>query len=95
MLFALICTDKPGSSSLRQSQRPAHLKFLAELGPGLKAAGAFTDDAGASTGSLVIVEAQTRAEAQKISAADPYAQAGLFAHVDIRPWNWSIKNPEA
>ena len=25
---------------------------------------------------------------------DPYAKAGLFASVEIRPWKWLIKNPE-
>ena len=24
---------------------------------------------------------------------DPYARAGLFASVDIRPWNWVFKRP--
>ena len=27
--------------------------------------------------------------------ADPYAKAGLFANVEIRPWNWVINNPDA
>jgi uncharacterized protein YciI len=26
---------------------------------------------------------------------DPYAKAGLFASVEIKPWKWLIKNPEA
>ncbi len=95
MLFALICTDKPNSLEVRQQARPDHLKFLNGLGGSLKAAGPFTDDAGKPTGSLVIIDAKDREEISAIAARDPYAIAGLFAAVEIKPWKWLIKNPEA
>ena len=95
MLFALLCTDKADSLDLRMSVRPDHLKHLESLGPALKAAGPFTTDDGAPTGSLVIIEAADRAAAQVMAANDPYAKAGLFASVEIKPWKWLIKNPEA
>ena len=94
MLFALICTDKPASLDLRMAVRPDHLKHLESLGPALKAAGPFTDDDGKPSGSLVIIEAADRATAKAIAEADPYAKAGLFASVEIRPWKWLIRNPE-
>jgi uncharacterized protein len=94
MLYALICTDKPGGIDLRMGIRPAHLAFLDKLGPTLKAAGPFVDDDGKPTGSLVIIEASSKADAQAIAAQDPYAIAGLFSSVDIRAWKWLIKNPE-
>jgi uncharacterized protein YciI len=92
MLFALICTDKPNHLDVRQKAREAHLAYLATLS--VKAAGPFTDDAGNPCGSLVIIDTHDRAAAEAIAAADPYAQAGLFASVEIRPWKWLIKNPE-
>ena len=95
MLFALICTDKPNSLELRQQSRPEHLKFLEGLGNTLKAAGPFTDDEGKPTGSLVVIEAANRAAIAEIAARDPYAVVGLFASVEIKPWKWLIKNPEA
>ena len=95
MLFALICTDKPNSLELRQQSRPEHLKFLEGLGSNLKAAGPFTDDEGKPIGSLVVVEAANRAAITEIAARDPYAVVGLFASVQIKPWKWLIKNPEA
>ena len=95
MLFALICTDKPNSLELRQQSRPDHLKFLEDLGSNLKAAGPFTDDEGKPTGSLVVIEAENRAAIAEIAARDPYAVVGLFASVEIKPWKWLIKNPEA
>lgn len=95
MLFALICTDKPNSLQLRLDNRPQHLAWLDSLGSAMKAAGPFTDDEGKPTGSLVIIEAENRAAIEATAARDPYAIAGLFASVEIRPWKWLIKNPEA
>lgn len=95
MLFALICTDKPGSVELRMKMRPDHLAFLDRLGAAVKGAGPFTDDAGSPTGSLILVEAENRSAVETLAAGDPYAKAGLFSSVEIRPWKWVIKNPEA
>jgi uncharacterized protein len=94
MLFALICTDKPNSVDLRMSLRPDHLAFLEGLGDNMKAAGPFVGEDGKPTGSLVIINAEDLALAKAIAAKDPYAIAGLFASVDIKPWKWLIKNPE-
>ncbi len=95
MLYALLCTDKPQSLQIRLDNRASHLEFLNSMGDKLKAAGPFLDDDGNMTGSLVILEAANRDEALAISQEDPYARAGLFESVEIRPWNWAIKNPES
>ena len=92
MLFVLICTDKPDSLALRLATRPAHLAWLETVV--VKGAGPFLDDAGNPNGSLVIIEAKDKAEAEAIAARDPYALAGLFASVEVRPWKWLIKNSE-
>ena len=95
MLFFFFCTGKPNRLELCQEARPDHLKFLESLGNSLKAAGPFTDDEGRPTGSLVVIEAEDRAAISAIAGRDPYAVAGLFASVEIKPWKWLIKNPEA
>jgi uncharacterized protein len=94
MLFALICTDKPGHLQLRMDTRAAHLAFLEKLGGVAKAAGPFLGDDGKPVGTLAIIQADDLAGAKEIAEADPYAKAGLFLSVEIRPWNWLIKNPE-
>lgn len=94
MLFALICTDRPDGLNLRMATRAEHLRYLESLGARLKAAGPFTNDEGSPVGSLVIIEAEDRAAAKAMADADPYARAGLFDSVEIRPWKWLIKNPE-
>lgn len=95
MLYALICTDKPNALQTRLDNRADHLAFLKAMGDKLKAAGPFLDDDGGMTGSLVVIEATNRDEALAVASEDPYARAGLFESVEIRPWNWVIKNPEA
>ena len=95
MLYACYCTDKPNHLDMRMAVRAGHLLHLNGLGEKLKAAGPFLDDAGNMMGSLVIIEAESRAHAEEIAAEDPYAKAGLFQSVEIRAWRWALKNPEA
>jgi uncharacterized protein len=95
MLYALICTDKPNSLPLRMANRPEHLAYLQSLSETLVFAGPFTQEDGVTmNGSLVVVEAATLDAARKIAACDPFAKAGLFASVEIRPWLWTFNNPE-
>ncbi|MFQ6157988.1 MULTISPECIES: YciI-like protein [Sinorhizobium] len=97
MLFALLCTDKPGALQLRVDTRPDHVAYLNDLNARgiLKIAGPFLDADGKPTGSLVIVKADTLEEARALAEADPYAKAGLFANVEIKAYNWVFNNPEA
>ena len=94
MLFALICTDNPDQLQKRADTRPAHLDWLNALGTDFKAAGPFLGEDGKPNGSLVVIAAENLEAAKSLAAKDPYAIAGLFASVDIRPWNWALKNPE-
>ncbi|CAI2932397.1 YciI-like protein [Aminobacter niigataensis] len=95
MLFALICKDKPDHLQVRLDTRPEHVAFLNDLNAkdALKFAGPFLDGEGKPDGSLVVIEAADNAAAQAIAAADPYAKAGLFESVQVRPWNWVFNNP--
>ena len=45
-------------------------------------------------GSLVVIEAASLEAARAIAAGDPFAKAGLFASVEIRPWRWTMNNPD-
>lgn len=95
MLFALICTDKPGKLQVRADTRPEHLAYLQGLNAEKKLAfaGPFLDAEGKPNGSMVVLEAPDLEAAGALAAADPYAKAGLFANVEIRQWNWGINNP--
>jgi uncharacterized protein len=92
MLFCLIGTDKPNALDIRLANREAHVKYWNESGR-IAAGGPFiTDDGAAMTGSLLVIEAEDRAEVELLVDADPYTAAGLFERVEIRAWKW-VLNP--
>lgn len=95
MLFALICKDKPGHLQVRLDTRPDHVNFLNALNADkqLAFAGPFLDADGKPNGSLVVVDVADPAGAEAIAAADPYAKAGLFESIEIKPWNWVFNKP--
>lgn len=86
MLFAIVCDDKPGALEIRKANRPDHVAYLKSSGV-VTQAGPFLDPAGEMVGSLVIIDVPDAAAAKAWADADPYAAAGLFANVSIRPWN--------
>lgn len=86
MLYAIICLDKPGHLAVRLDTRAAHLAHIQGANGAITQAGPFLDAAGEMVGSLLIYEGADIAEAEAWAAADPYALAGLFDSVTIRPW---------
>ena len=86
MLFALIARDKPGALPIRQENRPKHVEYLKTSGP-VQQAGPLLDAEGQMCGSLIILDVADRAEAEAWVAGDPYGKAGLFASVELIPWN--------
>ena len=97
MFYALICKDKPGSLELRMATRPPHVEYLKSLEAKgvLKMAGPLLGDDEKPIGSLLVVEAADKSEAEAVAAGDPYALAGLFATTEIRAFNWVFGKPEA
>jgi uncharacterized protein YciI len=70
--------------------RPVHRQYLMSLKEKgqLAASGPFTDDYGA----LIVYEAETRDDAEKLLKGDPFHQNGIFVQWVIRPWNTVIAN---
>ena len=85
MLYAIICLDKPGALEVRKANRDAHLAHIKGSSGAIVQAGPFLDAQGDMCGSLLIYEGD-EAGARAWAAADPYAAAGLFQSVEIRPW---------
>lgn len=84
MPFLIVATDRPDSMALRQQVRPDHLAHLEANADKLVLAGArWSDDGQTCLGSVLVVDVETREEAEAFAAADPYATAGLFAHVEV------------
>lgn len=94
MWYAIISQDVADSLSARQRARPDHLARLEELKQQgrLLLAGPHpaidSEDPGAAgfTGSLVVAEFDSLADAQAWADADPYLAAGVYAQVIVKPF---------
>jgi len=85
MLVALIARDRPGALQTRMDNRDAHLAYIDSTGI-VAQAGPFLDAEGQMCGSLVILDVPDMAAAEAWAKGDPYAKAGLFEHVELKPW---------
>jgi hypothetical protein len=96
--FAVLATDHPDSLALRQRLRPSHQAHLRATGMHrviVRLGGPTLNDAGeAMNGTLLVIEAGSLPEVEAFVQEDPYVQAGLFASIQIRPWHWSLGNPQ-
>ena len=89
-LFVLTCLDKPDGLALRVATRQQHLDFIAANREAIRAAGPFLNDADDMCGSMLIIEAADQTAAAELASRDPYAIAGLFESVTLRPWRMAI-----
>lgn len=94
MLYAIISEDIESSLEKRQSVRPAHLARLESLskqgrlilaGPHPAMDNIDPGEAG-FTGSLIVAEFASLAEAQSWADGDPYVDAGVYAKVTVKPF---------
>ena len=94
MLFAIVSQDVENSLPLRKQARPAHIARLEALeeegrlvlagpNPAIE-----SDDPGEAgfTGSVVIAEFNSLADAQSWADTDPYVDAGVYASVSVKPF---------
>jgi uncharacterized protein len=94
MWYAIIGTDNPDSLEARKSVRPAHLARLQQLQDEgrMLLAGPFpaidAEDPGPAgfTGSLIVAEFSSLAEAQAWAKADPYLAAGVYRETTVKPF---------
>lgn len=89
-LFVIIGHDVANSSQNRQATRPAHIKRLQELEAQgrLIIAGPtpITHGEGEMSGSVVIAQFENIAAAQAWVNDEPYLHAGVYSHVDVKPF---------
>lgn len=94
MYYAIICEDVESSLEKRLSVRPEHVARLQALrdegrlltaGPNPAIDGEDPGPAG-FTGSVIIAEFASQADAQAWADADPYIAAGVYERVTIKPF---------
>jgi hypothetical protein len=94
MWYVINGTDVEASLERRLSVRAAHLERLQKLQDEgrLLLAGPYpaveSNDPGPAgySGSLIIAEFDSLADAQSWAQADPYVQAGVYADINVKPF---------
>lgn len=94
MFYALMGEDVPGTLEKRLAARAEHLALLQKLKDEgrLVLAGPFpavdNNDPGPAgfTGSLIVAEFASLADAQAFADSDPYVAAGVYARVVVKPF---------
>ena len=98
MWYAVISEDGPDSLQKRLSARPAHVARLEHLkkegrlllaGPH-PAIDSLDPGPAGFTGSLIVAEFPSLAEAQTWADADPYVAAGVYARVTVKPFRKTL-----
>ncbi|NMP28737.1 YciI family protein [Rahnella sp. SAP-1] len=98
MLYVIYSEDIPNSLEKRRQARPAHIERLQALkeqgrvllaGPFPAIDSEEPGDAG-MTGSLVIAEFESLAEATRWADVDPYMLAGVYQKVTVKPFKKTI-----
>jgi len=98
MLYAIIGEDRPDALMSRLAARPAHLERLRSLqdegrlllaGPCPAVDSPDPGPAGFS-GSLIVAEFASLADARAWADADPYVAAGVFASVAVKPFRKAL-----
>ncbi|MGH7230223.1 MAG: YciI family protein [Nitrospiraceae bacterium] len=84
MKFVILGFDGPEGGAKRKVHRPAHLEKMDALDAERRVvlAGPLTDGAG----SLIVITADSLAEAEAFIKTDPYTMNGVFEPVEIHPF---------
>ncbi|MDA0822162.1 MAG: YciI family protein [Proteobacteria bacterium] len=94
MLYAIIWEDVQDSLELRKAARPMHLERMNELiaegrlviGGPFPAIDAEDPGPAGYTGSVIIAEFASLAAAEQWIDEDPYAKAGIFRKLSVKPF---------
>jgi len=84
MQFVIEYAAQAHSELAMQAHRTAHLNYRMQL-PSLRLAMQVRSLEGAVEGSIILLEADTLAQAESIAQADPYIAAGIFGLLSVRP----------
>ena len=98
MLYSFVGIDVENSLKARLAARPDHVERLKQLvsqgklilaGPNPAIDSSDPGDAG-FTGSIIIAEFDSLQAAQEWADQDPYILAGVYASVEVKPFNQAL-----
>lgn len=88
--YAIITKDKPGATATRMAKLKEHLAHVETTIDQLAVAGPMRDEDGNFTGSLLVVKAESEAEARAMLGNDPYFQADIWSEIEIRAFSAAV-----
>ena len=86
MLFVIRFHDHSDREDRRQANMAAHLDFLDDLAPQIRAAGPLSGPDGAPAGGMWVMEADSVDAVQAAIRADPLFAAGLRDRWEVLSW---------
>ncbi len=93
MHYVVHCLDHDGAVDLRLSHYEAHKAYLAAATVKTVISGPLlADDEATMIGSCFIIEAANLHEVEAFNSNDPFAKAGLWRTVSIRPFAKRVDN---
>ena len=78
MPYTILCFDKENKLNVRKINRDEHLEYLKSFRKNLLLAGPILDKNNLPSGSIIILDLDTKQEIEKFIKDDPYYKAGLF-----------------
>ena len=91
MPYMIATYDKPDHEHVRDATRAKHLEYLEANVDRMIAGGGFWNDEGTAViGGLILVDVDSRAEAEDFIADDPFTAADLFERVELVRWRQSF-----
>jgi uncharacterized protein YciI len=96
MPYAITWTDEPGTSELRLKLREAHLDYMRENVGRVLASGGLLDDPGeVGMGGLILLDTDSREEAENFVKADPFYKGGLYKSPVVVRWRKAFYDRKA
>ena len=96
MLYMIYGVDGPDADRIRAENREAHFAYLKKNENILVLGGAtLADESDARTGSLLVINVASRAEADAFAAGEPFNRAGLFSAYTVSRMRRGQWNPDA
>lgn len=94
MLYMIYGVDGPDADRIRGENREDHFAYLAAHEDILILGGAtLADESDARTGSLLVINVPSRAEADAFAAGEPFNRAGLFSSYTVSRMRRGQWNP--
>lgn len=93
MHYVVHCLDHDGAVAKRLAHYEAHKAYLAAATVKTVISGPLlADDEQTMIGSCFVLEADSLAQVEAFNSADPFAKAGLWKTVSIRPFAKRVDN---